>query len=80
MSRCLKLELISSAKNDFEAAPPEEQAKYRAVLVELLKAAIAAQQRTDLTPGRLEGSLRDVYRDCVRARKLEERQRLSRLR
>ena len=80
MSRCPKLEAILAAKYEFESASPDEQARRRAFLDDLLRQAVEEAGRSGLSARQLEASLREVYPDFVRARKLEERQRLSRLR
>ena len=80
MSRCPKLEAILAAKYQFENGAPEEQARLRTRLDELLKQALSDSGRVSLTPNQLEDSLRDVYREYVRGKRREERERLSRLR
>jgi hypothetical protein len=80
MSRCPKLEAILAAKHHFETGPPEEQAQLRARLDGLLQQALTESGRAGLTVRQLEDSLRDVYREYVRAMRRAERERLSRLR
>ena len=80
MARCPKLEAILAAKYRFENGAPEEQSRLRAELEALLKQAVAGAGAVGLTARQLEDSMRDVYREFVRARKREERERLSRLR
>ena len=59
---------------------PEEQDRRRALLDDLLRQAVEESGRPGLSARQLEDSLREVYPEFVRARKLQERQRLSRLR
>lgn len=80
MSRCPKLEAILEAKLRFENAAPEDQARMRLELDRLLTAALAEGTVRGTTVRQLEDSLRDVYREFVRARRREERERLSRIR
>ncbi len=80
MSRCPKLEAILAAKYEFETAAQDAQAARRAALEELLRQAVAESAVRGVTVQRLEDSLRDVYREFVRAKRIEERERLSRLR
>ncbi|MBI3191057.1 MAG: hypothetical protein HYZ36_00205, partial [Pedosphaera parvula] len=79
-SRCPKLEAILAAKYEFETAAQDEQAARRAALEELLRQAVAESAVGGVTVQRLEDSLRDAYREFARAKRIEERQRLSRLR
>jgi hypothetical protein len=80
MSRCPKLEAILEAKYRFENAAPEDQARMRTELEILLNEALAAGTGTGTTMRQLEDSLRDVYREFVRAKRREEREKLSRIR
>lgn len=80
MSRCPKLEAILEAKLCFENAAPEDQSRLRAELDRLLANALAEGMVSGTTVRQLEDSLRDVYREFVRARRREERERLSRIR
>lgn len=80
MSRCPKLEAILEAKLRFENAAPEDQARLRVELDRLLANALAEGTVSGTTARQLEDSLRDVYREFVRARRREERERLSRIR
>lgn len=80
MSRCPKLEAILEAKYQFETAEPEHQARLRADLERLLQEALDDSRTTGVTIRQLEDSLRDVYRDFVRAKRRADRERLSRLR
>ena len=80
MSRCPKLEAILEAKYRFENAAPEEQARLRNVLEQLLNEALAGGTGTGITIRQLEDSLRDVYREFIRVKRREEREKLSRIR
>jgi hypothetical protein len=80
MSRCPKLEAILEARFRFENGAPDEQARLRAELDSLLQEAVAASADAALTMRQLEDSMRDVYREFVRVRRREERDRLSRIR
>ena len=80
MSRCPKLEAILEAKHCFDNAAPEDQARLRAELDSLLADALAGGTVSGTTVRQLEDSLRDVYREFIRARRREERERLSRIR
>jgi len=80
MSRCPKLEAILAAKHRLENGAPEEQAKLRAELEELLKNVVTGSRSSGLTVRQLEDSLRDVYREFVRVKRREEREKLSRIR
>ena len=78
MSRCPKLEAILEAKYRFENAAPEDQARLRSELETLLNEALAGRTGTGMTSRQLEDSLRDVYREFSRARRREERAKISR--
>ena len=80
MSRCPKLEAILEAKYRFENAAPEDQARLRAELEKLLHDALGGGAGTGTTIRQLEDSLRDVYREFVRVKRREEREKLSRIR
>lgn len=80
MSSCPKLEAILEAKYRFENAAPDEQARLRAELEKLLDESLAGGTGTGTTVRQLEDSLRDVYREFVRAKRREEREKLSRIR
>ena len=80
MSRCPKLEVILEARYRFENAAPEEQMRLRAELEKLLNEALAGGTGTGTTVRQLEDSLRDVYREFVRAKRRAEREKLSRIR
>ena len=80
MSRCPKLEAILEAKYRFENGDPEDQARLRSELETLLNEALAGGTGTGTTTRQLEDSLRDVYREFVRAKRREERAKISRIR
>ncbi|GDY18716.1 hypothetical protein LBMAG56_00610 [Verrucomicrobiota bacterium] len=80
MSRCPKLEAILEAKYRFENAAPGDQARLRSELETLLNEVLAERTGTGMTSRRLEDSLRDVYREFTRAKRREERAKLSRIR
>lgn len=80
MSRCPQLEAILEAKYRFEQAAPDEQARLRAELEKLLDESLAGGTGAGTTVRQLEDSLRDVYREFVRVKRREEREKLSRIR
>ena len=65
MSRCPKLEAILEAKYRFENVAPEEH---------------GGGTGTGTTVRQLEDSLRDVYREFIRVKRREGREKLSRIR
>lgn len=80
MSRCPKLEAILEAKLHFEYAAPEDQVRLRAELDRMLADALAEGTVSGTTVRQLEDSLRDVYREFVRSKRRDERERFSRIR
>ena len=79
MSRAPELEAILQAWFDLETCAPAEQATCKQHLHELLDVAIAKAEMKSVSRRDLMVSLREHYREFSRAKHIEQRQRLSRL-
>ena len=80
MSRNPELEALLQAKFDLDTAGDDQQSIHRRRFDELLDQAIARHPQSGITRSKLEQSLREAYRDFRRAKLIEQRARLSRLR
>ncbi len=79
MARSPELEAILQAWFDLENCAPEEQFKHKQRFDQLIDAAMARAGKGNISKRELMMALRDHYRDFSKAKHLELRQRLSRL-
>ena len=79
MARVPELESLLQAWFDLETCAPAEQAAHKKRLDELLDTAIAKSEMRNASRRDLMIALREHYREFARARYIEQRQRLSRL-
>lgn len=80
MSRTPQLEALLQAKFDLDHCAHEERENYLRRFDALLDQALAKKVVPDLKRRQLEELLREPYREFRRAKLLEQRARLSRLR
>jgi hypothetical protein len=80
MSRNPQLEAIFEARYAWENAPPEERASRLGGYQELLDRALFSASIQAPSRLELEDALTDAYRDFRRAKRLQERAKLSRIR
>ena len=79
MARAPELEAILKAWFDLDTCSPKEQTEHKVKLEQLLDGAIANSGMRGVSRRDLMSALRDEYREFARARYLDERRRLSRL-
>lgn len=79
MARAPELEAILQAWFDLERCAPNEQSAHKRRLDELLDAAIAKAELKSVSRRDLMTALGDYYREFAKAKHIEERRRLSRL-
>lgn len=80
MSRNPQLEAVFEARYAWENAAAPERAERLVVYYRLLTDALAKAGMSISSHEELEDALRDAYREFRRAKRLEERAKLSRLR
>ena len=80
MARNPELEALLQAKFDLDNCALDERDLFLARFHDLLDRAIAKARVPGLTRSQFEESLREPYREFRRAKALEQRARLSRLR
>ncbi|MEK7676468.1 MAG: hypothetical protein AAB676_11620 [Verrucomicrobiota bacterium] len=80
MSRAPELEAVLLAWFELETCAPAEQAVHKRRLDELLDAAVAKAGMKGVSRRDLMMALREQYGEFAKARHIEQRQRLSRLR
>lgn len=79
MARAPELEAILQAWFDLETCAPAEQSSHNRRLQELLDLAISKAGMKNVARRDLMIALRDQYREFAKAKYIEQRQRLSRL-
>ena len=80
MARAPELEAVLQAWFDLETCAPAEHSARSARLDDLLDAAIVSAGMKNVSRRDIMMALRDQYREFARAKHIEQRQRLSRLR
>ena len=80
MSRNPELEALLQALFDLETCPRDDRETYRIRFEELLDQAIARRTVPRISRSQAQEALREPYREFRRAKRLEERAKLSRLR